>query len=121
MACVDVRVRKDVVEVPLDILPLVMEFETARFVPAVKTLLTELVALRLEVLTLCADLEDLSERIARCQSDVDLLIEDTTPLWDDSYRLCGDPDCDGGCRVCEEEEAFLDDDATEKYCHRGRR
>jgi hypothetical protein len=121
MACVDVRVRKDVVEVPLDILPLVMEFETARFVPAVKTLLTDMISLRIDVLSLCAELEDLSEQMARCQSDVDLLLEDTAPLWDDSYRLCGDPDCDGGCRVCEEEEAFLDDDATEKYCHRGRR
>jgi hypothetical protein len=121
MSCVDVRVREEVIDVPVDILPLVMEFETARFVPLVKTLLTDLISLRLEVLTLCTELEDLSEQMARCQSDVDLLLEDTTPLWDDTYRLCGDPDCDGGCRVCQEEEAFLEDEATEKYCRRGRR
>jgi hypothetical protein len=121
MGSVDVRVREDVVDVPIDVLPLVMEFETARFVPGVKTILTELISLRLEVIGLCTELEDLQERMERCQNDVDLLIEETTPLWDDTYRLCGDPDCDGGCRVCQEEEAFLDDDATEKYCHRGRR
>ena len=121
MACVDVRVREAAVDIPLDILPLVMEFETARVVPLVKAILTDLISLRLDVLTLCAELDELSEKMSRCQRDVDLLIEDTAPLWDDSYRLCGDPDCDGGCRVCQEEEAFLDDDATEKYCHRGRR
>jgi hypothetical protein len=121
MSCVDVRVREGVIDVPVDILPLVMEFETARFVPLVKTILADLIRLRLEVLGLCTELEDLSEQMARCQSDVDLLIEETTPLWDDTYRLCGDPDCDGGCRVCQEEEAFLEDEATEKYCRRGRR
>ena len=121
MSCVDVRVRGEVIDVPVDILPLVMEFETARFVPLVKTILADLIRLRLEVLGLCTELEDLSEQMARCQSDVDLLIEETTPLWDDTYRLCGDPDCDGGCRVCREEEAFLEDEATEKYCRRGRR
>jgi hypothetical protein len=121
MGCVDVRVREDVVDVPFDVLPLVMQFETARFVPGVKTILTDLISLRLEVIGLCTELEDLQESISRCQSDVDLLIEETTPLWDDTYRLCGDPDCDGGCRVCQEEEAFLEDEATEKYCRRGRR
>ena len=121
MSSVDVRVREDCIEIPVDILPLVMQFETARVVPLVKTILTDLISLRIDVLSLCTELEDLSEQMARCQSDVDLLIEETTPLWDDTYRLCGDPDCDGGCRVCQEEEAFLEDDATEKYCRRGRR
>ena len=121
MGCVDVRVRDDCVDIPVDILPLVFRFETARFVPVVKALLTDLISLRLEVLGLCTELESLGEDIGRCQHTVDLLIEDTTPLWDDTYRLCGDPDCDGGCRVCLEEESFLDDDATEKYCRRGRR
>jgi hypothetical protein len=121
MGCVDVRVREAVVDVPFDVLPLVMQFETARFVPLVKTLLADLIRLRLEVIGLCTELEDLQESISRCQSDVDLLIEETTPIWDDTYRLCGDPDCDGGCRVCQEEEAFLEDEATEKYCRRGRR
>jgi hypothetical protein len=121
MACVDVRVRDDCLDIPMDILSLAMRFETARFVPMVKTILTDLIALRLEVLTLCADLDTLSEDISRCQTTVDLLLEDTAPLWDDTYRLCGDPDCDGGCRVCLEEESFLDDEATEKYCRRGRR
>jgi len=121
MACVDVRVREECIDIPMDILPLVMRFETARFVPLVKSLLTDLIALRLEVLTLCTDLDALSEEIGRCQQTVDLLLEDTAPLWDDTYRLCGDPDCDGGCRVCLEEESFLDDEATEKYCRRGRR
>ena len=121
MACVDVRVREDCVDIPLDILPLVMRFETARVAPLVKTLLADLVRLRLEVLTLCSELDALNEDIGRCQETVDLLLEDTAPLWDDTYRLCGDPDCDGGCRVCLQEEAFLEDDATEKYCRRGRR
>jgi hypothetical protein len=121
MGCVDVRVRDECVDIPLDILPMVFRIETARVVPVVKALLTDLISLRLEVLALCAELDALNEDIGRCQHTVDLLIEDTTPLWDDSYRLCGDPECDGGCRVCEEEEAFLDDDATEKYCRRGRR
>jgi hypothetical protein len=121
MGCVEVRVRADCIDIPPDVLPLVMEFETARFVPLVKTLLTDLISLRLEVLTLCTELEELNERMTRCQRDVDLLLDDTTPLWDDTYRLCGDPDCDGGCRVCQEEEAFLEDEATEKYCRRGRR
>jgi hypothetical protein len=121
MTCADVRVRVDCVDIPLEILPLAMRIESAWFVPAMKTLLTDLVALRLEVLTLCSDLDALSEDIDRCQETVDLLLEDTAPLWDDTYRLCGDPECDGGCRVCQEEESFLDDEATEKYCRRGRR
>ena len=121
MACVDVRVREDCLEIPLDILPLAMRLETAVFVPLVKTILADLVRLRLEVLTLCSELDTLAEDIDRCQETVDLLLEDTAPLWDDTYRLCGDSDCDGGCRVCLEEESFLEDDATEKYCRRGRR
>jgi hypothetical protein len=121
MACVDVRVREECIDIPMDILPLVMRFETARVVPTIKSLLADLIALRLEVLTLCSELDALSDEIGRCQQTVDLLLEDTAPLWDDTYRLCGDPDCDGGCRVCLEEESFLDDEATEKYCRRGRR
>jgi hypothetical protein len=118
---VDARVREDCVDVHWDILPLVMRFETARLGPGFKTLLADLIRLRLDVLGLCSELDSLAEDIDRCQRKVDLLIEDTTPLWDDTYRLCGDPECDGGCRVCIQEESFLDDEATEKYCRRGRR
>lgn len=121
MSCVDVRVRMEVIDVPIDILPLVFRLDSARWIPFAKTLLADLVRLRLEVIDTCAKAEVLYESICRCQRDVDLLIQDTTPLWDDTYRLCGDPDCDGDCRVCQEEEAFLEVEATEKYCHRGRR
>lgn len=121
MAFLDVRVRDDVIDIPFNLLALVFQIETARWVPKVNALLAELTRLHQEVSDIRANLEVIYDGICRCQCDVDRLIQDSTPLWDDTYHLCGDPDCDGNCRVCQEEESFLEVDATEKYCRRGRR
>ncbi len=70
---------------------------------------------------LIEEYERIETKVASAMTRVNALIEETTPLWDDSYNLCGDPECDGDCRICQDGEYDGEEEQTEKYCRRGRR
>jgi hypothetical protein len=68
------------------------------------------------------------EKMEVLQSKLDPLLQraeelknDTAPLWEDIYSLCGNPQCSGDCAVCLDGEEDYEEDYTEKYCRRGRR
>ena len=107
--------------VPWTILAMVLKTEGETFRPALATLTDELIALRAEVATLHDTLIDLATKVDQCLAAATDLVKETEPLWDDSYNLCGNPRCDGGCRVCQEGEYDGEEEYVEKYCRRGRR
>lgn len=107
--------------VPWEILDLVIRIEGESFIPQVETLRAELMALREDIKQIQETLTDLATKVDQLLVDALELQAETAPLWDDSYNLCGDPRCEGDCRVCQEGEEDYEDDYTEKYCRRGRR
>ncbi len=115
-----VRVLPDAI-IPWEILDLVIRIECETFHPLLETLGTELAVLHTDTVTLQETLTDLANKVDQLLTDSLNLQRDTVPLWDDSYNLCGDPTCDGECRVCQEGEYDGEDDYVEKYCRRGRR
>lgn len=74
-----------------------------------------------EVIQVQQELDALHDSGLELLREADGLAQESRPLWDDSYNLCGDPACFGECRVCQEGEEDYEDDTTEKYCRRGRR
>jgi hypothetical protein len=108
-------------KVPWEILDLVLRIEGETFIPQVETLCADLTALQDEYKQIHATLTDLATKVDQLLAEALDLKDETAPLWDDSYTLCGDPRCDGDCRVCQEGEEDYEDDSTEKYCRRGRR
>jgi hypothetical protein len=116
-----------VVRVPLDatvtweILDIALRIEGETFIPQAETLCADLKALHEEYTHIQATLTDLATKVDQLLAEALDLKDETAPLWDDSYTLCGDPRCDGDCRVCQEGEEDYEDDTTEKYCRRGRR
>ena len=66
-------------------------------------------------------IEELLEDLTYLLTKTETLKADTTPVWEDTYNLCGDPRCDGECRICQEGEYDGDEWESEKYCRRGRR
>lgn len=116
-----------VARVPLDakvtweILDMVLRIEGETFRPQAEALCANLTALHDEIKLIQKTLSDLATKVEQLLSEATELKEETAPLWDDSYNLCGNPRCDGGCRVCQDGEEDYEDDYTEKYCRRGRR
>lgn len=107
--------------VPWEILDLVLRIEGETFIPQVETLCANLSALQTDYLHLQTTLTDLATKVDQLLAEALDLKDETAPLWDDSYTLCGDPRCDGDCRICQEGEYDGEEDATEKYCRRGKR
>jgi hypothetical protein len=114
------RVRLDAT-VSWEILDMVLRIEGETFNPEAETLCANLTRL-------AEDIKELRQTLSALATKVDHLLAvalelqlDTTPVWDDCYNLCGDPHCDGGCRVCQEGEEDYEDVTTEKYCRRGKR
>jgi hypothetical protein len=73
------------------------------------------------------EIEEMVKRLESLVTDVDPVLHDALQLkcdapsvWEYEYTLCGDPRCDGECRVCQEGEEDYEIDDTEKYCRRRR-
>jgi predicted nuclease with TOPRIM domain len=120
MAFATVRVPVDA-KVSWEILDLALRIEGETIRPKLETLCADLTALRDDYTQLQTTLTDLATKVDQLLSEALTLKDDTAPLWDDSYTLCGDPRCDGDCRVCQEGEEDYEDESTEKYCRRGKR
>lgn len=114
------RVLPDVL-IPWEILDLAIRIEGETLHPLVDTLRAELTLLHTDIVALHETLTDLAPKVDQLLLTSLNFQRDTAPLWDDSYTLCGDPHCEGDCRVCQEGEYDGEDDYTEKYCRRGRR
>ena len=103
------------------ILAMVLRVEGEFIRPQLETLVTDLTTLQTEIQTLHETLSDLALKVDHLLVEATRLVEDTQPLWDDSYNLCGNPQCDGDCRVCQEGEYDGEEEYVEKYCRRGKR
>lgn len=103
------------------ILAMVLRVEGELIRPQLETLLTDITTLHTELQTLHETLSDLERKVDHLLVEAKGLVEETAPLWDDSYNLCGNPQCDGDCRVCQEGEYDGEEEYTEKYCRRGKR
>lgn len=104
-----------------EILDLVIRIEGETVRPQLETLCAEFKALREDIAHIQETLTDLATKVDQLLANALELKEETAPLWDDSYNLCGNPACEGDCRVCQEGEEDYEDDYTEKYCRRGKR
>ena len=120
MAFVSVRVLDDA-KVQWQILEMVIRIEGETFKPQAETLCAKMKALRDDYNQIQATLTDLATKVDQLLAEALELQEETAPLWEDSYNLCGDPRCGGDCHVCRDGEEDYEDDYTEKYCRRGRR
>ena len=116
-----------VARVPLDakvtweILDMVLRIEGETFKPQVEALCTEITSLHDEIKEMQKTLSDLATKVDQLLSEALELQEETAPLWEDSYNLCGDPRCHGDCHICQDGEGDYEEDYTEKYCRRGKR
>jgi hypothetical protein len=109
------------VPIPWDLLGLVIRSDGDWIQTQTEALLRDLTRLRTETSTLHETLTDLATKVDHLLAAVTELVEDTRPLWDDSYTLCGNPSCAGDCRVCQEGEYDGEEEVVEKYCARRRR
>jgi hypothetical protein len=120
MAFADARVLPGVT-VSWEILAMVIRIEGVELIPQLEQLTVDLALLQEDYTTLNETLTDLSTKVDQLLADATKLRLDTIPTWDDGYNLCGDPHCDGYCRICEEGEEDYEDVYVEKYCRRGKR
>lgn len=107
--------------IPLRILAMAMRIDREWMEQQCGDLLQEIEEVRTGIPEILQEYDRIGAKIASALKRVDALIEETTPLWDDSYNLCGDPGCDGECRICQDGEYDGEEEQTEKYCRRGRR
>ncbi len=107
--------------VPFCILALATKIETQSFVVEATDLVAALEQLQLEFESLRKRYADIEASVAKTHKLVDRFLEDIQPVWDDTYNLCGDPECDGTCMVCADGEYLGEEEYDEKYCRRGKR
>jgi hypothetical protein len=93
-----------------------------------ETIKPELERIQEQARILCEEVAATVEKMETLQLKLDPLLQraeelknDTAPLWEDNYNLCGDPRCAGDCTVCLQGEEDYEEDYDEKYCRRGRR
>ncbi len=98
-----------------------MRSESDELKPKIKELAESIRHLCEEVAVTLRDAEALRDKIDPLLREAEILKQDTTPVWDDSYNLCGNLKCRGDCRICQEGEEDYEEDYSEKYCKRGRR
>ena len=104
-----------------NILALTMRIETEDLKPQLEKLIEDMIVFKDELTPLINKLERLYEKVKPLMEKAEDIKADATPIWTDDYNLCGDPECDGDCRVCQEGEYDGEEDYTEKYCRRGKR
>lgn len=107
--------------IPMNIFALAMRIETAYVVAQLTPLLASLTELRKDVAALSKRCDILLDRAQQTERRAEDLVQDTLPIWTDTYNLCGDARCDGTCLVCADGEYLGEEDVDEKYCRRGRR
>jgi hypothetical protein len=107
--------------IPWTILAMVMKIESQDLTPKLEDFVENLKTFHGEIVALQETADKLLTTVESLLSEVELLKQDTAPLWDDSYNLCGNPECQGDCRICQEGEEDYEDVYEEKYCRRGRR
>lgn len=120
MAVATARVRPTAT-VCWSILPLVIRIEREEIVPALEAILSEQATLLQELVEVNRTAESWIPDLDRILRETKTVEQDTKPVWEDNYALCGNPNCEGDCRVCQEGEEDYEEDYTEKYCRRGRR
>jgi hypothetical protein len=102
-------------------LALAMRIETEDLRPQFETFMSDIETLREGLEPLLNQIEVMRDRFKLLMSQAEDLKADSMPIWTDDYNLCGDPNCEGDCRVCQEGEYDGEEEYTEKYCRRGRR
>lgn len=102
------------------ILEMAMRLESESLRPILTQLTSALQDLHIEVADMVKVLDILVSEVDPVLQDALQLKSDTQPLWEDAYALCGDPECAGDCRVCQEGEEDYEIDDSEKYCRRRR-
>ena len=102
------------------LLQMVMRVESEDIVPQLQDIVVKFASLCDETRERSQALDSLLTDIEPILADAKTLQADTTPLWDDTYTLCGNPQCEGDCRVCQEGEEDYEDITEEKYCRRRR-
>ncbi len=107
--------------VPWTILSFVMKLEKDELKPQLEELIRQFKRLHEEVAPLIAELQELDRKFQPLVEETLTFRANITPVWDDSYNLCGRSSCDGLCSVCLDGESMFDIDDDEKYCRRGRR
>ena len=107
--------------VPWTILSFVMKIEKDEMKPQLEELIRQFQRLRDELVPLTLYLEELQAKMVPLIEETLIIKENMTPLWDDSYNLCGRKSCRGNCPVCLDGEYIDEVDVGEKYCRRGRR
>ena len=107
--------------IPLCILAMAMRIDREWMEEQCGNLIQEIEEARAGIPEILQEYERIEAKIAGALKRAETLVEETTPVWDDSYNLCGDPECDGDCRICQDGEYDGEEDHTEKYCRRGRR
>ena len=107
--------------VPWTILSFVMRVETTELKLQLEELIRQFQKLRDELTPIVAQLETLEYKIEPLLEETLVFQANLVPLWDDTYNLCGDAQCDGSCHVCSDGEYLDEYDEGEKYCRRGRR
>jgi hypothetical protein len=102
------------------ILKMVMQMESEILRPQLTTLATELERLHAELSEMSKAIDTLVAEMDPILQDALTLKADTAPLWDDAYTLCGNPQCEGDCRICQDGEEDYEEVTEEKYCRRRR-
>ena len=103
------------------ILALAMRVENEELLPKLQEIIDTLSTIRSDLPELIQTAEEIHDKMRPLLEEVECLKAESLPLWTDDYNLCGDPECFGDCRVCQEGEYDGEEEYTEKYCRRGRR
>jgi hypothetical protein len=104
-----------------NILLMVLRIDWESIKPELERIQETMRALHEEVTQTVEKLEDLQSTVESILQRALELKSDTTPLWEDTYNLCGNARCLGDCTICLDGEEDYEEDYTEKYCRRGRR
>lgn len=108
-------------KVSWNILLMVLRIDWETIKPELERIQEEARILHEDVTTAMDKMEQIRLKIEPLLQQALELKNDTAPLWEDTYSLCGNPRCVGDCAICQEGEEDYEDDYEEKYCRRGRR
>ncbi len=103
------------------ILAMAMQIESENMRPELEKITETMRTLGEEIPYLIQEIEKMRKKIHLLLEETENLKAESLPVWADEYNLCGDPECYGDCRICQEGEYDGEEYYTEKYCHRGKR